>query len=352
MQNNHLNSNAVISTNFFAGIDHLSLDKRTFTPSPKDIERLCRFFSIGKLKHYQKERDIVVSHSNFFVFVETDRGQYAVKYYPKYAAKIITIEHAVNRFLIGHHFPTPIMYADRDRKPFLASNNRLATCFSYIDGQQAWQQIKQRNIMIQINTTMFSLKKILAMTQGHIRFIKQKNLATTINALAKESRALSPYSQKKLISASLKNAYRTYQRYPSLFTRQLIHNNASLTNFLISKETVYTLDLSHIWEDYAFSDLASLIVSCLFLKIPKKTVKALLKDYFVQHKMSQEHTPALTTLVQVKLIEEYLKNVCRGKAVDFSAYPADLVYAYRSQLLARMQSIAASLRPEAPNHLA
>ena len=173
--------------NLFAGIDNISLDKRNFNPSQNDIEHICRFFSIGKLKHFEKENGIIVSHSNFFVSVVTARGQYALKLYPADAAKAIAIEYAVNRFLIDHQFPTPIMYAGPDGQPFLTSNDRLATCFSYINGLQAWQQIKQRNTIIQINTAMLSLKNILSTTQGRIPFLKQEGFVAAIDALTQPS---------------------------------------------------------------------------------------------------------------------------------------------------------------------
>lgn len=328
----------------FAGIDNLSLDKRNFDPSQDDIEHICRFFSIGKLQHYEKEKGIAVSHTNFFVFVVTARGQYALKFYPMYAVKMIAIEYAVNRFLIAHHFPTPIMYAGHDGQPSLTSNGRLATCFSYINGQQAWQQIKQRNTLIQINTAMLSLKNILSVTKGRIPFLKQERLATSINTLAKVSRAITPYNQKKIIEAPLRDACRTYQSHQRLFTRQWLHNNASLTNFLIDKETVYTLDLSHVREDYALSDLASLVISCLFLKMPTTTIKTIVKDYVTQHKMESEHLLVLNTLVTIGLIREYLKNVRREKSVDLATYSPNLVRTYRSYLSARKESIAAVLR--------
>ena len=351
MQYNPLNPDSAISTNLFAGIDHRSLDKRNFDPSTNDIEHLCRFFAIGKLKHYQKEKGIIVSHSNFFVFVVTARGEYALKFYSTDEAKTITIEHALNRFLIDRHFPTPIMYAGRDGQHFLTSNGRLATCYSYINGHHAYQQITQKNIISKINTTILSLKKTLMMIKRLILLRKTENLVTAINTLVKTSQALSPYDQKKMINISLKNVYQAYQRHPSLFSRQQMHNNTHLANFLISKETVYTLDLSHICEDYALSDLASLVVSCLFLEIPEKTVKMVVKDYFAQHELKPEYTTTLNTLVQIELIKEYLLNLHREKSVDFSAYPTDLVRTYRSQLLARMRSIAAFLQPKALDHL-
>lgn len=333
-----------IPTDLFAGIDNISLDKRNFDPSQDDIELICRFFSLGKIKYYKKEKDTVVSHSNFFVFIETSHGQYALKFYPKDAAKTTAIEYAVNRFLIAHHFPTPIMCAGHNDQPFFTSNDRLATCFSYINGCQAWQQIKQRNTISQINATMLSLKNILSITQGHIPFFKQESFVTAVDTLIYASRATAPYDKREIIDASLKNACQSYQKNQPLFTRQWLHNNSSLTNFLVSKETIYLLDLSHIREDYILSDLASLVISCIFLEIPTKTIKAIVKDYIIQHEMKSEHLLILDALVKIGLTKEYLKNVQREKSIDCTAYPLDIINIYMFHLSARKELITSVLK--------
>jgi len=330
--------------NLFAGIDNLSLDKRKFDPSRDDIQRICRFFSLGQLQHYEKEKGIIVSHSNFFVFVETTHGQYALKFYPPDAAKAITIEYAINRILVNHHFPTPIMYAGNGGQPFSPSNNRLAACFSYIDGLPVWQHIKQRNTFPKINAAMLSLKNILSTIKGRIPFLKQESLLSNTVTLAQASRLTAPYEQKKMIDAALQDACRTYQKHQLSFTRQRLHNNASLTNFLIYKKTVYTLDLSHIREDYVLSDLASLVISCLFFDIPFTTIKTIAKDYFTQHRIETKHSPVLNTLVKIGLIKEYLLNIRREKSVGLSAYSPDLIRAYITHLSKRKKSITAVLK--------
>ncbi|MDP2653369.1 MAG: phosphotransferase [Candidatus Omnitrophota bacterium] len=328
----------------YSGIDHLSFDTRPFSPAPDDIEQICRFFSLGKLRHYAVEKGITVSHSNFFVFAATTRGQYALKFYPVDAAKSIAIEHAVNRFLIGHHFPTPAMHAGQKGQPFLASHNRLAACYSYIEGVPSWERIKEPKTIHQINSAMFSLKNILSAAPGRLPFLKNISLAARIRALAQASRAMAPYGHKRLIDASLKDACQSYQRHQPLFTRQRLHNNAGLTNFLISNGTVYTLDLSHIREDYTPSDLASLVVSCLFFQIPQNTIKMIVKGYFEQYKIGPDYAPTLNTLIQIELIREYLKNVRRKKSADFSTCPVDFARTYKLHLATRKKIIAAVLR--------
>ncbi len=328
----------------FAGIEHLSQDKRYFEPSQDDIEHICRFFSIGKLKHYKKEHGIVIAHSNFFVFAETTQGQYALKFYPPETAPSITIEYAVNRFLIKQHFPTPVMHAGKGGRPFISSHGCLATCFTFIKGQPPWRKITQRSTIIRLNATMLSLKKLLSTTQGRIRFLKQENFMTAVTALTRLSRAQAPYRQKELLNSSLLNACRTYKLHQSLFTRQCLHNNTTLTNFLIAKKTVYTLDLFHIREDYVLSDLANLVISCLFLEVPAQTIHAFVQNYLIQHEMGPELLPVLNTLVKIGLIREYLKSVHREKSADLSTYPPNDVRTYRFHLSARQKAIAAVLR--------
>ncbi|MBF0571249.1 MAG: phosphotransferase [Candidatus Omnitrophica bacterium] len=330
----------------FGGVDNLSLDKRIFDPSRDDIKRICRFFSIGKLRHYKKEKGIIVSHSNFFVFASTTHGQYALKFYPPDSAKSIAIEYAANRLLAGHHFLTPTMHEGLFGRPFTPSNGRLAACYSYIDGRPVCQRIKQQNIFPKINAAMLSLKTILSAHPRSLSFPKQESLAATINILTQNSRALAPYEQKETIEGSLIDACQTYQLHQPLFTRQKLHNNANLTNFLIYKETVYTLDLSHIREDYVLSDLASLVISCLFFNIPAKTTNNIVKNYFLRHQIKQEYFPVLNTLVKIGLVKEYLKNIRREKSIGLFPYPQGLVRTYTSHLLKRKKSIAAALKNE------
>ena len=328
----------------FAGVDHLSLDQRKFDPSPEEIEGICRYFSIGNLRYFKKEKGIIVSHSNDFVFVQTPQGQYALKFYPSVAAKAITIEYAVNRLLLKHHFLTPRMYLGRGRKPFVAGNNRLAACYDFIDGKPAWQSIRQAATVRQINTSLLSIKNILSAGLVQLPLLKQPNLLSRARDLTRNSRALGEYDQKKLIESSLRQACKFYAQYKSLFTRQKLHNNASLTNFIIHQKTAYMLDLSHIREDYTLSDLASLVISCLFFNIPAPTVKIITRDHFNRHQAGPAYFPVLATLVRVGLITEYLKNIQRERSLDPSAYPPGLVRAYTTQLSKRERSIISVLK--------
>ncbi|MDP2653370.1 MAG: phosphotransferase [Candidatus Omnitrophota bacterium] len=290
---------------------------RKFNPSRTDIERICRFFSIGELKYFEKEKDVAFSHENPFIYVQTTHGVYALKCYPAGTAKAITVENAVSRFLIHHDFPTPVMYIGHDGHPFLTSMGRLVTCFSYIKGVPAWQRINHRSTISQINATMLSLKNILSLAGGRIPLVKEKNLATTILALIQNFKALGPYP-KGMIGASLLEAYRTYHNHQPLFIRQWIHNDANFSNFLFYKETLYTLDLFHVREDYALSDLACMVFSCLFLDNPAATVKSMVNDYFAKHKISLNHFLVLDTLIKIKMIKHCLWNIQLGQPVGLA----------------------------------
>lgn len=336
--------NSLKSDALLAGIDNLSFDNRKFSPSKDDIERICNFFSIGKLKSYKNEKNIVISHSNFFVFVSTAQGKYALKFYPPDTAQLIAIEYATNRLLVDQNFQTPIMHAGTHGRPFIASNGRLATCYSFISGRPGWQCIKQQATIQQINTALLSLKNILSTSKARIPIQKQDNLLKTVNALAQESRLIAPYDQKIIIDRSLLDICQTYQDRQPLFIRQKLHNNINLTNFLIYKKKIHLLDLSHVKEDYYLADLVSLVISCLFFNIPMTTIKNITQDYFTQHKMDHRHFYVLNVLIKTGLIKEYLKNIRREKSISLPTNPPRLEKTYLSQLRARQKSIMTQLK--------
>ena len=312
---------------FFANIDNVSLDKRTSDCSRHDIKQICRFFCLGKLQHYEKEKGITLSHFNFFVFASTAQGQYALKFYLPDAAQSIATEYALNRILLNHHFLTPMMYAGLHGQPFFPSNNRLVACYSYIDGLQAWQVIKQRNIFSKINAAMLSLKNILSTTHERLTFRKTESLVTTINALARNSRCITPYDQKELIDTFLLDACRTYQHHQQLFTRQRLHSNTHLDNFLIYKKTIYTLDLSHVQEDYVLVDLQEVVISCLFLDISTTRIKTIIKDYFTKHRIGAQYSLVLDALVKIMLIKKYLNNIQYKRSLRLSENEKSIIAA-------------------------
>ena len=340
------------TADLFAGVDHSSFDTRKFEPSPEDVQGICRFFGIGKLRNYEKEKGLLVSHSNFLVFVKTTRGRYALKFYPAGAAAEIVLEYAVNRILAEHHFRVPAMHKGVSGPPVAIANDRLAVCYSYIDGQPAWKHIREPQTLRKINGALLSLKDILSASSHRLPPLKLETLVSTINALSRHSRALAPYDQKDLIDASLLEACKAYRHHQALFTHGWLHNNAGLSNFLIKKQTVYTLDLSHVQPDYDLSDLSSMIISCIFFKIPEKTIDKIAENYFSQQASylfrpqdkGWHSFPVLNTLVKIGLVKEYLKNVRRQRSLGSSAGPQALARAYTSQLSKRKKTIAAALK--------
>jgi len=332
-----------------AGIDDLSLDNRTFDVSREEIQRICRFFSMGELDHFEKEKGTVISHSNHFVYAATDQGQFALKFYPAKAARSIMMEYAQNRFLRARHFQTALMYAGHQGQASVPSNGRCASCYSFIDGVPVWKRINQLNTIQQVNASLLSLKEILSSGKDRIPCQEQESLPKTINTLIKISRQNSPYDQETMINASLKDAFQSYQQHQRSFKRQRLHNNANLTNFLIQKNKAYCLDLSHIREDYDLADLASLIISCLFFEIASSTIKKITDNYFTQDKTGPKDLLVLNTLIKAGLIREYLKNIQRENSVEFASPAPGLRKIYLSQLAKRKRTISDELKKNKDN---
>jgi len=335
-------------THPFTSIDNSSLDKKPFNPSKDDIQHLCQFFSLGGLRHFEKEKGISFYHANFFVFVSTTRGQYALKFYPPDTVQKITIEFAINRVLTDQHFLTPLMHAGINGQAFSPSNDRLATCYSYVNGHHALKHIRKPGTTRQINAAMLSLKNILSTNKklknilNLIPTVKERSMTSTIHSLAQDFRLLTPYEHKKIVDTALLDACQTYQHHRHLFTRQWQHHDAILNNFLIYKKTVYTLDMENVWEDYILCDLASLVISCLFRSIPVKTIKTIVKDYFTQHNIGSEGLIVLHALLKIKIISEYLRNIKYEKNLKLSVPSPGLAHTYMPHLLA-YKKIAAPL---------
>lgn len=333
-----------ISPKLFAGIDNITFDTRHFDPSKKDILNICRFFALGELQNFEKEKGVRVSHSNHFVFLKTTQGEFALKFYPSDAANMIATEFAMNRFLTKHDFLTPTIQAGKNGQPSLSCNGRLAACYTYIKGAQAWQHIHKPKIIHQINNALFLLKEILLSSDREIPIFKQKRFSETINEAAKISRSIPSYDQKGLIESTLIQLSRLFRDHQALFKRQRLHNNATLTNFLIIRGNVYTLDLTHIQEDYIFSDLAAMLISCFFLDMPRRTNITIIDNYFTQHKIKKNHNLVLGALVKIGLIREYLKNVRRERSMCLLTHPEEIVRKYLFHLKSRKKLLIAALQ--------
>ncbi len=275
--------------------------------SPKDITELCKFFKIGKLQSYEQEKDILRCHFNVSIFVVTTQGEFRFKFYPSHRTKNILFEYKINHILRAHRFLTPSMYAGSNHRSFFTHKNHLVTCYSYIEGSVLDKKHIQRpKIVEQINAGLLSLKNILAAKLRSIPCERQENFVTTVHMLIQKHRAMSASNKKKVIETSLLEICRTYQHHQTLFTQQWIHNDAILNNFLISKKTIYTLDLEHIQKTYILTDLAKLVISCLSFDASTSTIKNIVKNYFAQHQLKPQYLIVLETLIKMYLIWEYL----------------------------------------------
>jgi Ser/Thr protein kinase RdoA (MazF antagonist) len=330
--------------NLFAGIANLSSNIKLFDLSRDDIEHICRFFGLGDLRGYEKEKGVTVSHYNAVVFIATTKGQYILKFYPPNSAKSIVAEYILNHILLHHHFLTPTMYAGLRGQPFCPSNNRLVACYAYINAPQAWQAIHQRNTLSKINAALLALKKILSETRVPLPCPKQKSIWGTLTVLRQDTKGLMPCDQKDLIDAYLLAACRTYHHNQQLFTRQRLHTNAHLDNFLIYKGKIYTLDLSHVQEDHILADLRDVVVSCMLIGSPAATIKTVINDYLAQHGLRQELFLVLDTLIKIELIKNYLKNIQYEKSVGLSVYPKALKRAHIPKLSQRKKFIISLLK--------
>jgi len=281
------------------------------TPSLADIRHLCRFFALGKVGNYKVEKKTLFPHANPLIFITTAKGKYALKFYPLNFGPTIAQEYAINHILIAGGFATPLMHAGPKAKPFLMSHEKLVTCYSYVDGIPAWKRIEDKDLIHQMNAALLSLKQILKAVDLSLLNAERPNLPLCVHALLRSSRALGPYDQKDIIESSLLRACQTFKQHRLLFTQEWLHQQPSLANFLICKKILYTIDLEHVQEDYILSDLAGLVISCLSFELPIKTVKTITNDYFNQHKIKKEYIVVLNTLVQLGLIEIYLKNIDR-----------------------------------------
>lgn len=333
------------SSQLFGGIDHISLDTRTFDPSQVDIESICRFFSLGKLKIFQKEKNITLSHSNFFVFASTTRGNYALKFYPASSSKDILHEYALNRYLGLHGFPTPAMLTSSDGKTSVPFCGSLAVCFEYINGQQAWQHIHKKTVQDQINGLMRQLKTVLLPLAGSKFISPQDSFAAQIKNLIQTASQLTPFYNERNIRKEINHIAQEFAAHKKLFVRQILHNNATLTNFMISKGKVFLLDLSHIKEDYLLSDMTALVLSCRFLRIPPKITKTMIGEYFLAHGLKKPHQTVLNTQMRLSIIREYLKNTSREKNLSKArALTTGQVERYKLYLSQRTKHLVQLLR--------
>jgi len=327
------------SADMQAGVDCIRLDTRNWDIAKDDIAEVCRAFRLGNIKRYEKEPNIAVSHSNFFVFLATTRGAYAIKLYPANEEKALTAELILNRLLIKNKFPTPAMHLTIDRSAFLRLNQHRAACFDFINGEPVYRHRLDNETILQINERILQLKEILSRSVLPTRLLQTTSFPGRITSLLQTARQIAPFDGHELIDRSLILAHELFAGNPHLFERKPLHNIISLANLFRYRNKIYILDRSHIKADYELSDLASLVISCLFLSVPRTAIRSLIKKYLMVHKTEQNKSLVLTACLQLGLTQEYLKTVRRYQNISTAAKLSKLDRSYRSRLNQRIKLI-------------
>ncbi len=318
-----------------AGVDAIALDTRIFTLSQNDIAAVCGAYALGPLLEFEQERNILVSHSNFFAFAKTTRGSYALKFYPADASRRLSVEYALNQFLTRRGFDTPQMHCTKKGVAYVPCQGRLAACYVYIKGQEAWLHIHKKGVIRRINTALMSLKKTLEHLSSNIHCPKHETVPAAVESLLRSSSNINNSETKKYSLRSLREIFAAYQSHRRCFTRQKLHTNASLTNLLVRGTTVHTLDLSHIEDGYCLSDLASLVISCHFFNVPQQTISSLIDDYVTVHGRTEKFPLVLETLIKLGLVKELLKTIRREQSLPESSHPGAFTTTYARMLSQR-----------------
>ncbi|MBL8013034.1 MAG: hypothetical protein JNN05_04225, partial [Candidatus Omnitrophica bacterium] len=246
------------SKNLIGGVDHIVFDQRIFQIKWNDSSKICRFFSLGDLIEFKQERNVVVSHSNFFAYARTHKGRYAFKFYPPDSQDLILHELTVNRLLRSHHFATPAMYTNNREIPFFPCAGKLTTCYEFVAGAPAWEKIQDKNIVRQLIENIYLLKEILRSEPKFCWTCQEPLLTDALLPLYKSVLHKSSLEESKIIDVSLRQILKTGKDHT--FKSQWLHNNTTLTNFISKRKTIFSLDLSHVRKDYALSDLSALII--------------------------------------------------------------------------------------------
>lgn len=322
-----------------AGVDAIALDTRIFTLSQNDIAAVCDAYALGSLLEFEQEKNILVSHSNFFAFAKTTHGSHAFKFYPADAARTIAYEYALNQFLIRRGFVTPQMHCTKKGVAYVPCQDRLAACYDYVNASEAWRLIQKKGTAHRVNLALLSLKSHLTHLPADIACPEHESITTAVQSLAESSKRTVSAQHKKYLLRALKEIYSTYRSRRRYFTRQKLHTNASLTNLLLDDRTVYTLDLSHVEIGYGLSDLASLVISCHFLGIPQRTISSVIDDYKDVHNLKTGSLPVLKTLIDLGLAKELIKTLRREESLGASSQPPALKKTYARLLSKRRRLI-------------
>ena len=318
----------------FGGINSEIFDIREFNIEKGDLLKACQRFNLGSLISYKKEKNIKISHTNFIVFIETNKGEYVLKFTPlntyenitKELLINITKELLINKLVTKHKFPTPVMLTTSRNQPCIKRKNYLISCYLTINGAPLYLKRIDSMKIKKINGAIKRLNYLLNY------YFKKKELSNLpdkenfnekINSLVFTSKKLGHYSNKKLINFAIKRCCNNYLFNHKKFVKKPIHSNITLSNMLFRNGKIFILDLSHIRIDYELNDLANLIVSFYSLDIPQDKIKKLISCYFIVNNIQTKKLGVLNNFVTLHLIKEYLKTIEKEKNVTSSVYQSE-----------------------------
>lgn len=302
-----------------------NLRYKKFEISKEDIDRICRFFRIGKLYKINKEEEKGIDHCNPLLFMTTTEGKYVIKFYSLNLAPNIRTELLINNTLIKGCFSTPVMHTSKTGCPGIQINHRIATCFTHIEGITAQRAALTKDLISTINQSIFELNRIVRSNKRIIDRLPYHDFHRKINPLMRAART--KYNQVDGMEKKLAQLINFYNIRSKLFIKKPVHINLSLSNIILTGERVCLIDLEHIRMDYVMNDLAGLIYSCLSNKIPIMHIKYCVRRYMALNKIPPDMLPVLANFIKIRLIEYYLMIKQRERSARKLTHRPVLAYA-------------------------
>ena len=297
-------------SSIFGGIDSKIFDNRKFIMTSPEVHKLCKDFRLGSLSSFFLEKNVLISHSNFLVFLKTNKGDYVFKFYPLRLSKDIIKELVLNKYLIKRGIRTPLMITTSNNKPFAETKTYLISCYEYIQGDPLYSWELNRFLISKIVRNIYSLNDMLSTLSKipRIQYVLDKeSYVDKIRFLKTMIKRCPDLKEKELIVNCQKKIQHHYVRHLKLFIKRPIHSNISLSNILYDKNHIYILDLSHIRFDYELNDLANLYVSLCFFEVQESKMRILINEYFKIFKFRPIQLQILYNFIILHFLKEYLK---------------------------------------------
>lgn len=330
-------------TRIIGGSDSIIFDTRELNLSTADVLSVCRLFNLGQLKSFEKEPNIVVSHSNFIIFVITSRGKYVIKLYPPGSKNIIGTEYLINRVLQSRHFSTPAMHLSASHQPGCRIKDYLAVCYDFAEGKPGYRVRLADQHIDHLCRTLFMFKNILSGNTHISRTLQRSGFTLQPRSIRTLIASLTNQTDHPVLKKALLEACRYLDHNKTLLHKRPVHSNLSLSNILFDHGRTVLLDLSHTRIDHAMEDLASLIFSCRIFSAPQTVIRRIIASYFAIHKIRQEQIRTLTALLTIRTVREYRKTELKSpSAITHGTDPA-LVKEYKKQIAAHKEELLRSL---------